>query len=88
MSVRWQRARTHCSRRPVAEGDLEIIGRDAKAENRRTAARARNKQVDTWNVRNWEQFPRRHHYGQIVPSNVHHLRCMRPNCGKDFVVQP
>ena len=62
MSVRWQRARTHCSGIPVAEGGLEIIGLDAKLENRRTAA-------------------------QIVPSSVHHLRCIRPNFGKEYHVK-
>ena len=58
MSVRLQRARTHCSGIPVAEGGLEINGLDAKAENRRMAGRARNEQVDTWNTINWAQLPR------------------------------
>ena len=87
ISVRWQRARTHCSGTPTAEGGLEIIGLDTESENRRTAARARNEQVDTWNTRNWAQLPRRHHYDQIVPSNVHRLRCIRPNCGKEYHVK-
>ena len=82
-----ERARTHCSGIPVAEGGLEIIGLDAKAENRCTAARARNEQVDTWNTRNWAQLPRRHHYDQIVLSNVHRLRCIRPNSGKEYHVK-
>ena len=74
MSVRWQRARTHCSGTLAAEGGVEFFGLDTKLENRRTAARARNEQVDTWNTPNWAQLPRRHHYDQIVPSNVHRLR--------------
>ena len=87
ISVRWQRARTHCSGRPIADGDIEIIGIDAKEENRRSAARARNVQVDIWNTRNWAQLPRRHHYAPIVPANVQHLRCIRPNCGKEYHVK-
>ena len=87
ISDRWQRARTHCSGTPAAEGGLEIIGLDTKSENRRTAARARNEQVDIWNTRNWAQLPRRHHYDQIVPTNVHRLRCIRPNFGKEYHVK-
>ena len=87
MSVRSQRARTHCSGTPAAEGGLEIIGLDTKWANRRTAARARNEQVDTWNTQNWTQLPRRHHNDQIVPSNFRRLRCLRPNCGKEYHVK-
>ena len=87
MSVRWQRARTHCSETPAAEGGIEIVGLHTKLENRRAAARVRNEQVDICNTRNWAQLPRRHHYDQIVPSNVHHLRCVRPNSGKECHVK-